>query len=63
MEKFRTRELKNYDEYLKEHGLTDFVQVASLFEGLGFTCMHAKRTNTTSTTMNIILFFSLEFLP
>jgi hypothetical protein len=36
MEKIRTRELKNYDEYVKEHGLLELMQVAGLFEGLGF---------------------------
>ena len=35
-EKIRTREFKDYDGYVKKHGLTDFMQVASLFEGLGF---------------------------
>jgi hypothetical protein len=35
-ENIRTREFKDYDGYVKKHGLTDFMQVASLFEGLGF---------------------------
>ncbi len=35
-EKIRTREFKDYDGYVKRHGLTDFMQVAALFEGLGF---------------------------
>jgi len=35
-EKIRTREFKDYDGYVKKHGLADFMQVASLFEGLGF---------------------------
>jgi len=41
MEKIRTRELKNYDEYVKKHGLTDLMQVSGLFEGLGFL-LHRK---------------------
>ncbi len=36
MDKIRSSELKNYDEYVKKHGLADFMQVAGLFEGLGF---------------------------
>ncbi len=35
-EKLRTRETDDYTTYVKKHGLTDFMQVASLFEGLGF---------------------------
>ncbi len=35
-EKIRTREFKDYDGYVKRHGLIDFMQVAALFEGLGF---------------------------
>jgi len=35
-EKIRTREFKDYDGYVKKHGLADFMQVAGLFEGLGF---------------------------
>ncbi len=35
-EKIRTREFKDYDGYVEKHGLADFMQVASLFEGLGF---------------------------
>lgn len=35
-EKIRTREFKDYNGYVKKHGLADFMQVASLFEGLGF---------------------------
>ncbi len=35
-ENLRTRETKDYDGYVKKHGLTDFMQVVSLFEGLGF---------------------------
>ncbi len=40
-EKIRTREFKDYDGYVKKHGLADFMQVASLFEGLGFL-LHRK---------------------
>ena len=40
-EKIRTRDFKDYDGYVKKHGLTDFMQVASLFEGLGFL-LHRK---------------------
>ena len=40
-EKLRTREAKDYDGYVKKHGLTDLMQVASLFEGLGFL-LHKK---------------------
>ncbi len=36
MENIRTRELKNYGEYVDKHGLTDLMQVSGLFEGLGF---------------------------
>ncbi len=35
-EKIRTSEFKDYEGYAKKHGLTDFMQVAALFEGLGF---------------------------
>jgi hypothetical protein len=35
-EKLRTSETGNYDRYVKKHGLTEFMQVTSLFEGLGF---------------------------
>jgi len=35
-EKIRTSEFKDYDEYVEKHGLREFMQVASLFEGLGF---------------------------
>ena len=35
-EKIRTREFKDYEGYVEKHGLADFMQVASLFEGLGF---------------------------
>ena len=35
-EKIRTREFKDYEGYASKHGLTDFMQVAALFEGLGF---------------------------
>ncbi len=41
MEKFRTIEFKEYEEYVKEHGLLELMQVASLFEGLGFL-LHRK---------------------
>ena len=41
MEKFRTRELQNFDEYVEEHGLLELMQVAALFEGLGFL-LHRK---------------------
>ena len=44
MEKIRTRELKNYDEYVKEHGLLELMQVSGLFEGLGFL-LHRKFLN------------------
>ena len=40
-EKIRTREFKDYDGYVRKHGLADFMQVASLFEGLGFL-LHRK---------------------
>ncbi len=40
-EKIRTREFKDYDVYVKKHGLADFMQVAGLFEGLGFL-LHRK---------------------
>ena len=35
-EKLRTRDTGNYEEYVQEHGLADVMQVAALFEGLGF---------------------------
>jgi len=35
-EKMRTRELKDFDGYVKSHGLKEFMQVASIWEGLGF---------------------------
>ncbi len=35
-EKIRTREFKDYGGYAKRHGLIEFMQVAALFEGLGF---------------------------
>jgi hypothetical protein len=35
-EKFRTREITDFSEYVTQHGLTDVMQVGSLFEGLGF---------------------------
>lgn len=40
-EKVRTREFRDYDGYVEKHGLADFMQVASLFEGLGFL-LHRK---------------------
>jgi hypothetical protein len=40
-EKIRTRESKDYDRYVKKHGLADFMQVASVFEGLGYL-LHMK---------------------
>ncbi|UCE44135.1 MAG: hypothetical protein JSV57_01185 [Candidatus Bathyarchaeota archaeon] len=40
-EKLRTSETKDYDGYVKKHGLKDLMQVASLFEGLGFL-LHKK---------------------
>ena len=36
MEKIRTREFKDYEGYMKKHGVTDLVQVSGLYEGLGF---------------------------
>ena len=35
-EKMRTREFKDYDGYVKNHGLIDLNVVAWVFEGLGF---------------------------
>jgi len=35
-EKMRTRESKDFDGYVKSHGLKEFLQVASVWEGLGF---------------------------
>ena len=32
----RTREFKDYDGYMKKHGVADLMQVSGLFEGLGF---------------------------
>jgi hypothetical protein len=32
----RTRESKDFDGYVKSHGLKEFMQVASIWEGLGF---------------------------
>ena len=43
-EKLRTSETKDYNGYVKKQGLTDFMQVASLFEGLGFL-LHKKFLN------------------
>jgi len=40
-EKLRTREVKDFNRYVKEHGLTELIQVAALFEGLGFL-LHKK---------------------
>ena len=34
-EKIRIRESKDYNEYIKEHGWADVIQVSSVFEGLG----------------------------
>jgi len=34
-EKIRTRETKDYNEYIKEYGWADVTQVSSVFEGLG----------------------------
>ncbi|UCE28769.1 MAG: DUF3795 domain-containing protein, partial [Candidatus Bathyarchaeota archaeon] len=34
--KIRTREFKDYEGYMKKHGLTDLAQVSGLYEGLGF---------------------------
>jgi len=36
LEKIRTREFKDYEEYMKKHGVTDLMQVSGLYEGLGF---------------------------
>ena len=41
MEKIRTREFKDYEGYMKKHGVTDLVQVSGLYEGLGFL-LHRK---------------------
>ena len=35
LEKVRTRESKDFREYAKEYGLTEFYQVMAVFEGLG----------------------------
>ncbi|MGD8505482.1 MAG: hypothetical protein PVF15_02320 [Candidatus Bathyarchaeota archaeon] len=35
LEKVRTRESKDFQEYAKEYGLTEFYQVLAVFEGLG----------------------------
>ena len=40
-EKLRTRESKDYDEYMKKHGWADVTQVSSVFEGLG-VLLHRK---------------------
>jgi hypothetical protein len=40
-EKMRTREFKDFDEYVKKYGLKEFLQVASVWEGLGFL-LHRK---------------------
>jgi hypothetical protein len=40
-EKIRTRESKDYDEYIKKHGWADVMQVSSAFEGLGLL-VHRK---------------------
>ena len=36
LEKIRTREFKDYEGYMKKHGVTDLMQVSGLYEGLGF---------------------------
>ena len=36
LEKVRTRESKDFREYAKEYGLTEFYQVMAVFEGLGY---------------------------
>ena len=38
------REFKNYDDYVREHGLAEVWEVAMLFEGLG-TLVHRKLVN------------------
>ena len=35
-EKVRIRESRDFDGYVKSHGLKEFMQVASIWEGLGF---------------------------
>ena len=40
-EKIRTRESKNYNEYIKKYGWSDVTQVSSVFEGLG-VLLHRK---------------------
>ena len=40
-EKIRTRETKDYNEYVKKHGWADVMQVSSVFEGLG-VLLHRK---------------------
>ncbi len=40
-EKMRTREVKDYDGYVKKHGLGELNQVVFIFEGLGFL-LHRK---------------------
>ena len=41
LEKIRARESKDYHEYTREYGLTELIQVSSVFEGLGFL-LHRK---------------------
>jgi hypothetical protein len=38
------RDFKNYDDYVKEHGLAEVWEVAMLFEGLG-TLVHRRLVN------------------
>ena len=36
VEKIRTREFRDYEGYVKNHGMADLMQVSGPFEGLGF---------------------------
>ena len=36
LEKVRTRESKGYQEYAEDYGLTEFIQVLAVFEGVGY---------------------------
>ncbi len=36
MEKIRTRDFRDFEGYVKQHGITDLIQVSALYEGLGF---------------------------
>jgi hypothetical protein len=41
LERIRTSEYKDYQEYVKKYGVAELFQVGSVFEGLGFL-MHRK---------------------